>query len=298
MMPTLFLALLVGVIPLSLPPTNVPSANPPAASKPVRPSASKPEPLRLRVTLADGSQIIGVPAIEELPVKTGFAEMKVPLNRVRNATFSHDRSEIILVLSNGDRLSGTPQLGEFQLTCLFGKATVTLRHVTAFNVIPSRAAGQWPLDGLWGYWPLDGDAHAASGNGHDGIVRGAKPTEGVRGQAYFFDGQSVMEVGHPDFPNEEYTVAGWIRTEYPARREDWRTWISKAAGSCSSVSLGIGDGREQGGADGVQYFVYAPSQGMVVNLVMPRINLRDGHWHHCAVVYKKGLQKVLWTERW
>ena len=33
--------------------------------------------------------------------------------------------------------------------------------------------------GLAAYWPMDGDAKDASGNGHDGIVQGAKFVDGV-----------------------------------------------------------------------------------------------------------------------
>ena len=42
--------------------------------------------------------------------------------------------------------------------------------------------------GLVVYWPLDGDAKDASGNGHDGVIQGAKWVDGVEGKAAEFDG--------------------------------------------------------------------------------------------------------------
>jgi hypothetical protein len=287
MMTTAVIALFVGVLTLSPSLTNTTTKLPPVP-KPL----PEPEPLRLKLTLTDGSQVIGIPATTMLPVKTSFAEMTVPFERIRNATFSKDHTEIVLVLSNGDRMTATPKVAEFQLATIFGKARIGSRDVAAFTVLPGGIGGAYPRDGLWGYWPLDGDAKDASGNGHDGIIRGAKPTEGVRGQAYAFDGQSTIEVGNPDFPNEEYTVAGWVRTEYPARREDWRTWIDKVADCVGPFSIGLGDGLEQSGKNGVQYIIWNYGNGGIDTAICtPQFNLRDGQRHHCVATYKKGSQK-------
>ena len=270
--------------------TNI-TTNPPPVPKAVTEPSPVSKPLRLKLTLSDGSQIIGVPSVNVLVVKTSFANMQVPLERIRNATFSKDHTEIVLLLTNGDRMTAAMGVAEFQLSTIFGKAEIDPHHVVAFAVLPGGATEQWPCDGLWGYWPLDGDVKDASGNGHDGIIKGAKPTDGVRGQAYSFDGKSTIEVGTPDFPNEEYSIAGWIRTDRPARTEDWRTWIDKFNNVGGPVAIGIGDGRVDGGENGPQYMVWNGGETSV-NMYPGKVNLRDGQWHHCAATYKREAQKL------
>jgi len=249
------------------------------------------EPLRLKIILTDGSKILGIPSLKVLPVKTSFADMEIPVERIRSATFSADHAEIRIVLSNGDRVTAALNMAELQLVTVFGKAKIEMRYVDSISVFPGGSAS-WPRDGLWGYWPLDGDAKDASGNGHDGEIKGTKFIEGVIDKACFLDGNATIELGNPDLLKEEYTVAGWIRADSPARAEDWRKWIDKLDSSGGSFSVGIGDGRTDGGENGPHFIVWNGGASPV-NIYPGKTNLRDGSWHHCAVTYKKGVQKVL-----
>ncbi|MBN1887389.1 MAG: DUF4962 domain-containing protein [Thermoflexales bacterium] len=70
---------------------------------------------------------------------------------------------------------------------------------------------------LVAYYPFDGDAHDASGNGHDGVVQGAALTSGKEGQAYQFDGIDDMISVAWDAPiqgeDQSFTLAAWVKTD-------------------------------------------------------------------------------------
>ncbi len=155
----------------------------------------------------------------------------------------------------------------------------------------SHLSAQITTNGLVGYWPLDGDAHDASGNGHDGVITGATPIPGKFNGAYTFHGSDGIDVGDFTFSNQEYTVSGWIRTTEPAVAGDWKTWIDKLDDSGGPFMLGIGDGRDVGGVNGAQYAVWTGGYSSV-NILDTVSNLRDGAWHHYAVTYQSGSQNV------
>ena len=55
-----------------------------------------------------------------------------------------------------------------------------------------------PTDGLVGWWPFNGNANDESGNGNDGVVNGAAPTEdrfGNANSAYYFVDNNIIDFG-------------------------------------------------------------------------------------------------------
>jgi len=75
-----------------------------------------------------------------------------------------------------------------------------------------RGVAQISPDSLVLYLPLDGNANDYSGNNYNGIINGARRTEGFSGQpntAYFFDGTNSIVIPHVpklDRPIKAYTV--------------------------------------------------------------------------------------------
>ena len=150
---------------------------------------------------------------------------------------------------------------------------------------------------LIGHWTFDeGNANDVSGNGNNGVIIGATPTNGVSGGAYHFDGNNRIEVGNLDFATQEYTVNGWIRTTEPAVTECWRMWIGKMnpPSGDATFELLIGDGRRVGGGpNGPGYLVWrTPGIGLVSLPEASDLNLRDGHWHMMTATYRSGSQKL------
>jgi hypothetical protein len=248
------------------------------------------KPIRLELELIDGSLLIGTPRIETVRFQTTYSKMDLQLKYIRTIEIGTDRETASISLRNGDKMKGEISIEPISMETIFGEVLIGVEHTRTLRVM---LGGQsWPRDGLWGYWPLNGDGKDASGNGHHGVVKNAKPIEGIAGRAYAFDGRASIELGEPDFRQEEFTIAGWIRTDRTARHEDWRTWIDKLDRSGSSFELYLGDGRDEGGGDGISFAVWNNRRETVVNMVTPTINLRDGKWHHCAATYKNGTQKL------
>ncbi|MEI6415793.1 MAG: hypothetical protein WCP34_16255, partial [Pseudomonadota bacterium] len=47
-------------------------------------------PLRLELSLTDGSRIIGIPGIEAVPVETSYARMNIPLKQIQTLKIGED----------------------------------------------------------------------------------------------------------------------------------------------------------------------------------------------------------------
>lgn len=248
--------------------------------------------LRLIIRLKDGSRIKGTPLRQNFPFASSLTSLDLPLVKLRKIECQADSKESVCSFVNGDRLQGSLGLEVLEVESIFGKAKIDIRHVQAIEVCQI-GAEYWPRDGLWGYWPLDGNAEDASGNEHHGQIQGAKPTAGIIGEAYSFDGSAGIDVGNPDFSSEQYTVSGWLRTDCPAKVDDWKTWIDKLDDSGGPFELGLCDGRGEVGMHGPQFLVWDGGQG-VVNFSdsTNQSNLRDGKWRMFTVTYEKGSQKV------
>ncbi|MDA7757349.1 immunoglobulin domain-containing protein [Opitutales bacterium] len=73
--------------------------------------------------------------------------------------------------------------------------------------------------GLVGWWPLDGNASDMSGNGNDGIIKGAIPEmdrRGVSGKAYYLDGvDDEITLGNSSIlnPTNTMTLSVWFKIE-------------------------------------------------------------------------------------
>jgi hypothetical protein len=95
----------------------------------------QPTPLRLVCDIVDGSKVIGVPNLESLPLRTSYAAMDIPLDRIRQITVGNDTKTVLLTTRNGDRLKGT--LGEVSitLTTVFGKVTLEPKHLKNVAVL-------------------------------------------------------------------------------------------------------------------------------------------------------------------
>ena len=126
---------------------------------------------------------------------------------------------------------------------------------------PHGECGTPVIDGLIGHWTFDeGNANDVSGNGNDGVILGATPTNGVFGGAYHFDGNSRIEVGNLSFTTQQYTVNGWIRTTEPGADDCYRMWIGKMNPSSGNATFELSPGDWSrgliGGLNGPCYIVW------------------------------------------
>ena len=71
---------------------------------------------------------------------------------------------------------------------------------TANHSVEAQVPGYVPTDGLVGYWGFNGNANDESGNGNDGTVNGATPTEDRFGNANSAYDLSLIHISEPTRP--------------------------------------------------------------------------------------------------
>jgi formylglycine-generating enzyme required for sulfatase activity len=111
-------AVMGAAVLLAAPPIepSVPAAAPPAASG-------------LRVDLADGSWIIGTPAVDQFDVHTEHGDIHLKWANIRTIQWKAGDPNAQFDLANGDAVSGRMTIEKFDLKTLFGTVTVPLVHV-------------------------------------------------------------------------------------------------------------------------------------------------------------------------
>ena len=165
--------------------------------------------------------------------------------------------------------------------------TIAIAMMTAF------AIGSSLTDGLVGYWPFDGNANDMSGNGNNGVVRGATPTSdrnGTANHAFHFGGyysDGFKDVAYIEVPNSQslysisssFTLMAWIRIDKWCHNggtgiENWASIICKGY-STLQYSLQI-EGNDH------KYW-YGVTASPITVSVIPGLKV----WRHVALT-KKG----------
>ena len=100
------------------------------------------------VELTDGSSVVCRPVLVELPFKTPYAELKLPLQRVQMLEIDPKTAKVKVLFLNGDQIQGSCPLTELAVTWLLGevklplasitRATTTLKLAPVFEDTPSR----------------------------------------------------------------------------------------------------------------------------------------------------------------
>jgi hypothetical protein len=240
--------------------------------------------LRLAVDLVDGSRVIGAPENHVLRIRTDFAELAVPLERIATATWKADRENVTVRFHNADVLTGGVVPEPLKLQTLFGKVLIEMQHVASLETLPPEAKVAPPVgQDLMLYYPFDVNAeNGAIANvvqdKHHGKLFGATWTEeGRRGGAYRFAG-SGDRIETPDDPAlrlQQLTLCAWVYPE-DSDYSTWRGIITKT--TSGSWSNGFGLARYHG-TPKVHFFVNYYS-GATASHEIP-----DHEWSHVAASY-------------
>jgi len=183
----------------------------------------KDEPLKLMFELTDGTRVTGVPAIETLPFKTSFAEIKLSLKLIDSVEFSQESGSAKVSFLNGDKLEGSFKIEEIAIETLFGKHSIPMKHVVSIGVSAGGAGVAVVQNGLVLYFSFDtnegGRVTDRSGKGNHGKVEGAKwISKGKKGGAFQFAGgtQRIEIKDSPAFsmkPGDNKTFSLWWKRE-------------------------------------------------------------------------------------
>ncbi len=85
------------------------------------------------VSLSDGSVILCNPQIEKVPVKTSYADLTIPLDRIAVISNALDTSESLLLMKNGDIVRGKCDLTDITVISILGKLTIPMANITEIN---------------------------------------------------------------------------------------------------------------------------------------------------------------------
>jgi hypothetical protein len=222
---TIILALTAtGYAAITVPPEPVESNVPPGSivvppprdtgtTKPVAPAPVSTQPAvpQLRVSLADGSRLIGETTLKMLALRSeALGKLEIPLEKVRSIKLSKDRESAAIVLANGDKVQGGFVATTVALRTIFGPVTVPLAQVTDLEV-SLRAIDAGLANGLVAHYPFQEDAKDRSGNENHGEVTGAVFEEG--GLRFRGDNSTYMRVRRAESlePKEGITIALWLK---------------------------------------------------------------------------------------
>jgi hypothetical protein len=240
----------------------------------------KKEETRLRVDLVDGSRIIGVTSNKSLTVNVDFAELTIPLERIRQLQKAEKAKTVRVELNNGDIITGTLQEEPLNLTTIFGPVKLSMQQVMSVDVVPGNLAAWLPSPrGLVFYYPFDDGESATNhtADKHHGKANAVKWLEkGLRDGSMDFDGQGRVIVSHhQDLCPQEFTVGLWI---YPtAQSSSYQVVFGKT--QPGSWYPGYGLVRYSGDARYLHFFVNNYS-GSSVKAEVP-----FNKWSHIACTF-------------
>ena len=235
------------------------------------------EQIRVELDLVDGSRVIGVPAITSIPLQTSYARMDIPLAQIMTLGMAKDHATAELILGNGDKLSGTVQLKPIRLSTLFGDIRVGIAHIRRISILlPAGQISDQLRRGLVLYYSFDNDDAGTvkddSGNGHHGVLRGAKWTpDGYKGGAYVFSGySSFIEAVTPPPQTGSLSVAAWIRTTQMVHGQRWIVTRSPWQNGAWQLMTDNGRGASE----------FYPQE-----MFTGQRFVADGQWHHLVTTY-------------
>jgi hypothetical protein len=257
-------------------------------------------PVRLEITLVDGSYVIGVPIIQALPLQTAYAKIQVPLMKILAIDIRDDHETATFTLENGDTLTGVISLEPITLATVFGTVAITSEHVKGIRVVPSGGALPESVKKrrvlYYTFDREDGEKVTdRSGKENDGRMSNTKvmPT-GKIGQAYELDGQSaVVNAGHgPSLDiTRDLTISLWV---YPRK---------KTFGDPLQVLIGKDDGSDETGRSYLIYLVggawcfgYGKGAGNGWHNMPAAGELDFEKWHHIVAVHKTGVGNSLYAD--
>ncbi|MGB4574884.1 MAG: LamG domain-containing protein [Kiritimatiellia bacterium] len=235
------------------------------------------EQIRVELDLVDGSRVIGVPAITSIPLQTSYASMDIPLEQMMTLGMAEDHETAEITLGNGDKLSGIVKLKPIRLDTLFGDIRVGIAHIRRISIL--LPGGQIPDQlrrSLVLYYSFDADEAGTvkddSGNGHDGVLRGAKWTpDGYKGGAYVFSGySSFIEAVTPPPQTGSLSVAAWIRTTQMVHGQRWI--VTRSPWQHGAWQLMTDNGR-------------GASEFYPQEMFTGQRFVADGQWHHLVTTY-------------
>jgi len=94
---------------------------------------------RFTLRLSDGSSIVCRPKLETIPLKTSFADIQIPLQRIENLKMDPKSKTATLLLMNGDKLQGECSLTDLTVSSALGDLKIAMVFITELATTVQKA---------------------------------------------------------------------------------------------------------------------------------------------------------------
>lgn len=101
----------------------------PGAACAAEPAAAAPA-AKFVLSLTDGTRLMFTPEATAIPVKTSYATMDIPFEKIASAKVSGTNRTIQLTLQNGDKLQGELSIESLKIKTAIGDFTVPVAYIT------------------------------------------------------------------------------------------------------------------------------------------------------------------------
>jgi hypothetical protein len=81
------------------------------------------------LSLSDGTSLVCIPQMAAMPVKTSYAAMEVPFDKIATVKVDKDKKLVVLKLMNGDQLQGETSLESIKVHTLIGDFVIPMAVV-------------------------------------------------------------------------------------------------------------------------------------------------------------------------
>lgn len=178
--------------------------------------AKEAPPLHLELDLVDGSRLIGIPGITNVPVQTSYAKMDVPIKQILTMKIGEDHETVNLELQNGDTLTGVISLAPIKLETLFGSASIGIEHVKQLRVtLGGRDFGLILWNKMGSQEEVQNSAVGPKGNIQGaidayapGVFGNAAHMRGSAGEVYF----DIPYLENKHLGTDPFTIAFWAKS--------------------------------------------------------------------------------------
>ena len=106
------------------------------------PAAAEPE-LRMIVELADGSRVVGTPAVKELSLAGKIGTVRIPFKSISKVTFGPGEGAVTVSVANGDHLSGIIEEAAFNMEAAWGKVALPVKQIRTMTL--QSAGSKWSV---------------------------------------------------------------------------------------------------------------------------------------------------------
>ncbi|MCL1920679.1 MAG: hypothetical protein FWG50_06315 [Kiritimatiellaeota bacterium] len=254
-----------------------------------------------KVTLADGSQLLGASRAVPIALTTSFGKMQIPLEHISALDFNKDGAKV--KFHNRDVLSGKLDGEVFELTTVFKevKLPYTQMKSVQFSKQHGSAIANMDEQGLLLHVRFDADDEDLSRFNARMETRNVQIVEGPEGDAMLLGSENaaaIITLPFTPYRMNEGTIEFWAKISQPDQR--WRDGVQpwffnvdlheKYPGCHFGLGFAINNGNGMGGLICHAMGILASTHrfGAVSTVEGSGVlgDTPDG-WHHYAMIWKR-----------